>query len=111
MSRKGESWLSWTLTTIGLVGTGFAAGLHRLVWGLFLVLAVLWCLFFLLIADRHGGEPSLYFFVAFGPPIVVGIVVRLIEKIVFAFFGGLANADPARQPSPAEEKKRQHLGH
>jgi hypothetical protein len=109
MSRKEESWLHWTLAAVGFVGTGFAVGLHRLVWGLFFAVAVLWCGFFWTVAVKHHGEPF-YWLVAFGPPIVVGIVVRLIEKIVFAFFGGLANVPASGQSSP-EEKKRQRLGY
>jgi len=45
MPHKKESWLGWTLFAIGFAGAGFAAGLHRFVWGAFWGLSVVWIIF------------------------------------------------------------------
>lgn len=88
MTRKDENWLAWTLATIGLLGTGFAAGLHRLIWGLFLFLVVVWW-----IGCWYGMENKhdtvFWWILAIAPPIAIGFVLRIIEGIVFAFFGAL----------------------
>lgn len=39
MAQRGENWLAAVLATIGIAGAGFVAGLHRLVWTLFWVVA------------------------------------------------------------------------
>lgn len=88
MTRKGGNWLAWTLATIGLLGTGFAAGLHRLIWGLFLFLVVVWWIVCWYVG-KNGHDAALWWMLAIVPPIVIGIVLRIIEGVVFAFFGAL----------------------
>lgn len=92
MTRKDENWLAWTLATIGLLGTGFAAGLHRLIWGLFLLLTVVWwivCWY----EGANNHHTGLWWMLAIAPPIAIGFVLRIIEGIVFAFFGTLSSLD------------------
>lgn len=100
---KSDSGLAWALAAIGLAGAGFAAGLHRLVWSLLWVLTVLWIGFFLhMISSEHAAcmelrhtlrgyhsdcDETIYWIIAFAAPIVVGIILRIVEGVVFAFFG------------------------
>ena len=93
MSRKDENWLVWTLATIGLLGSGFAAGLHRLIWGLFLFLTVVWWIGCWYGGVHKQGNTDMWWMLAIAPPIAVGFVLRIIEGIVIAFFGALSSVD------------------
>ena len=98
---KNNSELAWVFAAIGLAGAGFAAGLHRLVWLLFWVLTILWVGFFYhMIQSEHSASLSLaaqgvhtkddqtiYWVIAIGAPIVVAIILRIVEGVVFALFG------------------------
>ncbi len=88
MTRKDENILAWTLTILGLLGAGFAAGLHRLIWELFFFLTVLWWLLLLLSGEQVGYHVGLWI-LAIAPPIVIGIVVRIVERIAVTFFGAI----------------------
>lgn len=92
MPTKHENWLAWTLTAIGIAGAGFAAGLHRLVWGLFWVVAAIWWILIWWYGTRNShSDPVIWWLLVLGPPAIIGLVLRLIEGIVLAFFGGLAH--------------------
>ena len=84
---KNDSGLAWALAAIGLAGAGFAAGLHRLVWSLFWEQAILWIGFFLLYMISSDCDETIYWIIAFAGPVVVGIILRIVEGVVFAFFG------------------------
>jgi len=89
MSRKDENILAWTLATIGLLGAGFAAGLHRLIWGLFSLLIILWWLLIWYNASNDIEQWWILAILAIVPPIVIGIVVRIVEVVAVTFFGVL----------------------
>lgn len=97
MSRRDENWLTWTLATIGFLGTGFAAGLHRLIWGLFLFLTAVWWLF-CWYGGKDGYDTGLWWALAIAPPIAIGFVLRIIELIVLVFFGALSTLDESARP-------------
>lgn len=100
MAQKGEHWLGWILATVGVAGAGFAAGLHRLVWGLFWVVAAIWWLFCWWAGSESHREQFMWWLLALGPTLVVGIVLRIIEGIVFALLGAFRNIADASPPSP-----------
>ena len=102
MSNKSNSDLAWVFAAIGLAGTGFAAGFHRLVWLLFLVLTILWlALFYHMAQSEHvaslslaargihsNDDQTIYWIFGIGAPIIVAIILRMVEGFVFALFGG-----------------------
>lgn len=105
MSHKSDHWLSWIFATVGVAGAGFAAGLHRLVWGLFWVVVVIWGLFCWWGGSKsHGDEQFMWWLLALGPALVVGFVLRIVEGIVFALLGGSKDtADPSTPSSRHNE--------
>ena len=95
-ARRNSDALSWTLMSVGALALGFAVGLRRLIWGLFWVLAVLWCLFAF---HSSGPSPSLVeIAVAVGPPIVVALGLKFIDRVVRVFVDDLRGSTGA---SPA----------
>jgi MFS superfamily sulfate permease-like transporter len=98
---KGNSDFAWVFAAIGLAGAGFAAGLHRLVWLLFWVLTIIWVGFFYTMIQREhtaslslaaqgiptNDDQTIYWVIAAGAPIVVAIILRIVEGVVFALVG------------------------
>jgi hypothetical protein len=90
-----DSWLNWTLVTVGLAGAGFAAGLHRFVWGLFWLATLVWWLIMGWLATEgpfaRGTQTDfdvvMLWVSALGPPLLIGVVLRFVERIVFVVFG------------------------
>ncbi len=86
-----DSWINWTLATLGLAAAGFAAGLHRLVWGLFWFATLIWWVF--VWWGHFAGHPYeditliVMWALTLGPPLLIGVVLRLVERIVFAVLG------------------------
>lgn len=101
MTSNSQKPLAWIFSIVGLASAGFAAGLHRLVWGLYWVVAVIWCLFIWWLASQsHHGDQLMYWISALGPTLVVGIVLKIVEGVVLAIFGGVKElADAAAQTS------------
>jgi uncharacterized membrane protein len=91
MSKNGENWLAVALATIGIAGAGFAAGLHRLVWTLFWVVAAVWMLLCWWAGSKSPREELLWWLLAIGPTLIVGIVLRVVEGIARSVFGGLTS--------------------
>lgn len=93
------------MTVIGLTGLGFASGVHRLIWGLFWLLTAVW---WLLLAMIHKPNSEVGFLLLFGvvPPIVIGFLLKIVEGVVVALFGGFSKSDgsPIGAARPAEEK-------
>ena len=104
MSQKGENWLAAVLATIGIAGVGFAAGLHRLVWTLFWVVAVVWVLLCWWGGSKSRNEEVLWWLLATGPTLIVGIVLRIVEGIVLSVFGGLNKAADATAPTTRQNE-------
>ena len=99
MSNRNENWLAWTLAAVGIAGAGFAAGLHRLVWGLFWAVAAIWWLLMWWYGSKNShNDPVTWWLLALGPPLIAGFVLRLIEGIVLAFFGGLSRMTGSPAP-------------
>ncbi|MHB8474258.1 MAG: hypothetical protein ACYDC8_15700 [Gammaproteobacteria bacterium] len=90
MSQKNESGLAWVWAAIGLVGAGFTAGMHRLIWSFFLFLTVAWGLLCLYMAGRVPADSGMYVMLAIVIPVVVGFVVKIIEGVANVFFGALS---------------------
>ncbi len=108
MSQKNENWFALVLATIGIAGVAFSAGMHRLVWTLFWVVAVVWMLFCWWGGSKSRGDENLWWLLAIGPTVVVGIVIAIVEGIVFALFGGLKSVGgsftPPSQHSDVDSK-------
>jgi len=93
MSKKSQNWLSWILASLGVAGVAFAVKLHRLVWTLFLVLAVTWWLVCWWAGSKsHGDTELLWLLLAVAPTLIVAIVLRIVEGIVVAIYGVLPSA-------------------
>ena len=106
MSQRNENWLVWILATIGFLGAGFAAGLHRLIWGLFWFLTALWWLLCWYVG-KDGHDTNLWWTLAIVAPVVIGFVLRIIEGIVLAFFGALSGLDESTGPQNRNSKSVQ----
>ena len=103
---KSNSGLAWVFAAIGLAGAGFAAGLHRLVWLLFWMLTILWVGFFYTMIQREhtaslslaaqgiptNDDQTIYWVVAAGASIVVAIILRIVEGLVFSLVGSSRRA-------------------
>lgn len=102
MSDKNDSGLAWAFSAIGLAVAGFASGLNRLVWTLYWVLALLWFAFFYHVAQSEHeaslrlaaqgahahDDQTIYWLLGIGAPLVVAIILRIVEGVVFSIFGG-----------------------
>jgi len=87
-----DTWLDWTLATIGLAGAGFAAGLHRLIWGFFCFATLAWWAFIWWgVNESKVPSDQLFFWwiLALGAPLIVGFVLRLVEGIALAALKGV----------------------
>ena len=104
MSQKGENWLAAVLATIGIAGAGFAAGLHRLVWILFWVVATVWMLLCWWAGGKSRSEELLWWLLAIGPTLIVGIVLRIVEGIALSVFGGLKSTAGATVPASRQNE-------
>ena len=92
MAQQQQHWLAWVLATIGIVGAGFAARLHRLIWALFWAVAVIWLLLCWWGGSKyHGDEQFLWWLLAIGPTVVVAIIFRIVEGVVLGVLGGLSS--------------------
>ena len=108
MTRKNENWLAWALATIGIVGAGFAAGMHRLVWALFWVIAAIWILLCWWYGSKsRGDELFMWWLLAIGATLVIGIVLRIVEGTVLVLFGGLQSLADSSTPTSPQDEPRQ----
>ena len=104
MPQQRENWLAWVLAVIGIAGAGFAARMHHLVWALFWVVAAIWMLFCYWGGSKSGGDEFLWWVLAIGPTVVVWNILRIVEGVVFAIFGGLSNiAGSSTSPPPRDD--------
>ena len=91
MAQQQQHWLAWVLATIGVVGAGFASGLHRLVWALFWVIAIIWLLLCWWGGSKsRGDEQFMWWLLAIGPTVVVAIILRIVEGVVLGVLAGLS---------------------
>lgn len=108
MAQQRENWLAWVLAVIGIAGAGFAARMHHLVWALFWVVAAIWMLFCYWGGSKSRGDEFLWWVLAIGPTVVVGIILRIVEGVVLALFGGLSSlATPSESSSPHDPARHQ----
>lgn len=68
--------------------------MHYLVWALFWVIAVIWMLlcYWGNSSSKPGNDEFLWWLLAIGPTVVVGIILRIVEGVAFAIFGGLSKS-------------------
>ena len=105
MSHKNENWFGWFLLTIEFSGAGFAAGLHRFVWGLFWLLSIIWVIFWWFGGGNKAYDEFLWWLIALGAPLVAGIALRFVQGIVFSMLlGQSAIANSSANSSPKNGK-------
>ena len=108
MAQQRENWLAWVLAVIGITGAGFAARMHHLVWALFWVIAAIWMLFCYWGGSQSRGDEFLWWVLAIGPTVVVGIILRIVEGVVLAIFGGLSShSGPSTSSAPHDLPRQQ----
>ena len=101
-SGPAESIIWGVLAAVGITVAGFAMGLKKLVWALWVVVSIIWVLFWLSAGKGARGDAELlYLLITWGPPILVFLVVRLLAGIVDAMFAPLA-AEGARSRGQQE---------
>jgi len=106
MSPKNENWLAWVLATIGIAGAGFAVGMHRLVWALFWGVAAIWILLCWWGGSKSRSDEVLWWLLAIGPTLIVGIVLRIVEDTVLALFSGLKSLGDPSTPTSQQSEPR-----
>jgi hypothetical protein len=121
MARNDDSGLGWVLAALGLVSAGFAAGLHRLIWGLFWIIVLIWWSYLWIATTRHGAsfDSGTAWLLAIAPVVVLGLILHIVDGIVRAVFGGIrvfaeaGSSPPTSQPDiqkqsdqPAQPRKK-----
>jgi hypothetical protein len=99
MAQKNENWLAWALAAFGIAGAGFAAGLHRLIWTLFWVIAAIWILLCWIGGSKERDETTVlvWWLLAIGPTLVVAILLRTLEGIVIALSSSISSQNGPQQ--------------
>lgn len=93
MTRKrNENLLAWALSIVTFAGIGFAAGLRALVWLLYSVIAILWVTLFMNSIDSSHRD-GMFWVVLAGPPVVVGIILKIIEGVILTIVQTASNSN------------------